>query len=476
MKGEVASRREFVAAAIGAPAVRLSAQGGLRPNFIVVVVDDLRWDDLGCAGHPFVKTPNIDRISREGAMFENFFAVTPLCSPSRASILTGQYPRTHGIIDNTNRSARSHELMTFPRILRGHGYETAFAGKWHMGNDDTPRPGFDYWACLPGQGESIDPEINENGQRKRIQGYVTDILTERAARFLRRRRPRPFLLYLAHKALHPNLVQRDDGSVSDPSASRFIPAERHRGLYANAPIQRRPNALRAPEGKPALLRPIEDLPPLGPATGTSDETIRDRLRMLAAVDEGLGGVWKVLEDTDQLDNTVLIFTSDNGYFYGEHGLSVERRLAYEESIRLPLLIRYPARVRPGSRPSQLALIVDLAPTVLDLAGIPVPKSVEGRPLAPVLGGAAKNWRTSFLIEHHSDNVFARMRNLGYQAVRTERHKYIRYNELTGMDELYDLEADPYEMRNLASDPAARPRLKRLGEELNRLLSIRGGGV
>ncbi|MHC4405389.1 MAG: sulfatase-like hydrolase/transferase, partial [Planctomycetota bacterium] len=187
-----------------------------RPSVVVVLVDDLRWDEIGCAGHSFVQTPHIDRIAREGARFRNAFATTPLCSPVRACLLTGQYAHRHGITDNTDRSRQSHELMTFPRVLHSRGYETAYVGKWHMGNDDTPRPGFDHWVCMPGQGTSFDPVLNENGTRVKSAGHTTDVLNERAVRFLRRERTKPFCLYLAHKALHPELVQYDDGSISDP--------------------------------------------------------------------------------------------------------------------------------------------------------------------------------------------------------------------------------------------------------------------
>jgi N-acetylglucosamine-6-sulfatase len=438
-----------------------------RPNILLVVVDDLRADDLGVAGHPFVKTPHADRLAREGARFLNAFATTPLCSPSRASILTGQYTRHHGILDNTDRSARSHALATFPRELQKAGYETAFMGKWHMGNDETRRPGFDHWVAMKGQGEAIDPLLHEDGKSATVKGYVTDILTGRALAFIERPRQRPFFLLLAHKALHPNVIQRDDGSVVSIGEGGFIPAERHRTLYGREPLPRRKNYAAPPLGKPALLRPIGDLPPLGPRTATPDDTIRDRLRMLAAVDEGLGRLLDSLRKRGALDDTVVMFTGDNGYFYGEHGLSEERRLAYEESIRLPLLVRYPSLARAGSAPKQMALTIDLAPTLLELAGVAAPP-MDGRSLVPVLRGDAPPWRTSFLIEYWTDTVFPRVLRMGYDAVRTERHKYVRYRELQGMDELYDLERDPYELSNLIGSAAHAALRESLQKELERL--------
>jgi N-acetylglucosamine-6-sulfatase len=438
-----------------------------RPNILLVVVDDLRADDLGVAGHPFVKTPHADRLARVGARFLNAFATTPLCSPSRASILTGQYTRHHGILDNTDRSARSHALATFPRELQKAGYETAFMGKWHMGNDETRRPGFDHWVAMKGQGEAIDPLLHEDGKSATVKGYVTDILTGRALAFIERPRQRPFFLLLAHKALHPNVIQRDDGSVVSIGEGGFIPAERHRTLYGREPLPRRKNYAAPPLGKPALLRPIGDLPPLGPRTATPDDTIRDRLRMLAAVDEGLGRLLDSLRKRGALDDTVVMFTGDNGYFYGEHGLSEERRLAYEESIRLPLLVRYPSLARAGSAPKQMALTIDLAPTLLELAGVAAPP-MDGRSLVPVLRGDAPPWRTSFLIEYWTDTVFPRVLRMGYDAVRTERHKYVRYRELQGMDELYDLERDPYELSNLIGSAAHAALRESLQKELERL--------
>ncbi len=439
-----------------------------RPNLVLIVVDDLRWDDLGAAGHPFAKTPHADRLAREGARFLNAFATTPLCSPSRANILTGQYTRHHGILDNTDRSARSHALAPFPRELQRAGYETAFLGKWHMGNDETRRPGFDHWVAMKGQGEAIDPLLHENGKSAKVPGYVTDVLTERALSFIERPREKPFFLLLAHKALHPNVIQRDDGSVVSIGEGGFIPADRHKALYSRELLPRRANYGVPPRDKPALERRIGDLPPLGPKTATADETIRDRLRMLAAVDEGLGRILAALERRGVLDDTAILLIGDNGYFYGEHGLSEERRLAYEESIRLPLFVRYPKLARAGSTPAQMALTIDLAPTVLELAGVTPPSSMDGRSLVPVLRGESPVWRKSFLIEYWSDTVFPRVLRMGYDAVRTERYKYVCYRELTGMDELYDLETDPYELRNLARSEAHAALRDSLRVELSKL--------
>src|SRR5262245_56307761 len=287
---------------------KLAVEPRRRPNIVFVLVDDMRWDEIRAAGHPFIDTPNMDRLAREGARFLNAFATTPLCSPSRACFLTGQYAHTNGIVDNTARS--SHGLPTFPSELQRAGYRTGFFGKWHMGNDDTPRPGFNHWVAMPGQGEAIVPHLNDDGTRLVARGYVTDVLTDYVERFIGQSGDQPFLVYLAHKAVHPNVVQRDDGVMVplEGQPGGFVAAERHRGRYAGLAMPRRPNAFKPPEGKPALLRQIGKLPALGRETATKDEEIRGRAEMLLAVDESLGRILAVLEKTGSLDNTVVVFT------------------------------------------------------------------------------------------------------------------------------------------------------------------------
>jgi len=338
-----------------------------------------------------------------------------------------------------------------------------------MGNDDRPRPGFDRWVSFKGQGTYLDAELNEDGKPVKSSGYITDILDGYAVEFIKRRHTRPFLVYLAHKAIHPEVTQNDDGSVNLNDAERFIPAPRHEKSFFGEAIPRRPNYGRAPEGKPALLRQIGNLPALSVTTVTSDRSILERQRTLLAIEDDVGEILNALKQTGQLENTILVFTSDNGYFYGEHGLSVERRLAYEESIRLPLLMRYPKLIKPGTVRDEFALNIDLAPTLLSLTGVGVPRTMQGRSLVPLLKGAPPAWRNSFLIEYYSDRVFPRIVQMGYKAVRNQRWKYIHYLELQGMDELYDLKTDPFEMKNLVSEPRARTSLAEMKRELERLL-------
>lgn len=446
-------RREALGTLFGAAAGLKAAAA--RPNLLFVLVDDLRWDALGCTGHPFVKTPHIDRIAREGMLFRNAFVTTPLCSPSRASFLTGQYVRTHQIKGNGDNAALSHKLVTFPRLLHEAGYRTAYIGKWHMGTDDSPRPGFDRWVSFRGQGQYENPALNIDGRQERREGYMTDLLTDFAIEFLGEQSPKPFCLYLAHKAVH----------------GPFTPAPRHAGLFADQPIRRAASAADTLEGKPMLRRPVEEpaakkkKKQAGGQAGPSDELVRNQLRCLTAIDEGMGRILAALEQTRSLDNTLIVFTSDNGYFWGEHGLG-DKRAAYEESIRIPLLARYPRLIRPGAIAEQMVLNIDIAPTMLEAAGVAIPRAIEGRSLVPIMQGKARNWRSSFLCECYMETQYPRIAS--WEAVRTARWKYIRYFELQGMDELYDLSSDPGEMRNLINDPASGKVLADLKKELERL--------
>jgi N-acetylglucosamine-6-sulfatase len=449
----------------------------LDSNIIVIVVDDLRWDELAMAGHPYLETPNVDRLAREGAWFSNAFHAVPLCSPNRASILTGQYPSRHGIIDNVARNRVSHRLQTFPQALQREGYETAFLGKWHMGNDPTPRPGFDVWAAIPGQGRTMDPELYEDGRIHTVEGYITDVLTDRAVSFIGRDRDGPFFLYIGHKAIHPDARQLDDGSVDPSFPSGYVPAPRHLGRYEEQVFPRRANVISSLDeltGKPALRRALTNkvadstAESLGESRDltANETTIRRRAEMLLAVDEGLGRILDALESHGILDDTFILFTSDNGFFYGEHGLSIERRLPYEESIRTPLVVRYPAVVQAGSRLDELALSIDIAPTALDIAGVPAGDHIQGRSLVPLLRGNATDWRQSVLIEFYTyENPFPWLLDMDYRAIRTLRYKYIHWMQHPDESELYDLVEDPYETQNLIDDPALVGVVRDLREEL-----------
>lgn len=454
-----------------------------RANIVVVIVDDLRFDEFSAGGHPYLETPNIDRLATEGALFVNAFHAVPLCSPNRASLLTGQFPSRHGIIDNVARDIASHHLETFNIPLQAAGYRTAFIGKWHMGNSAAPRPGWDYWSALPGQGRAEDPVLFEDGELRAQRGYTTDLLTDRAVRFIEREHAQPFLVYLAHKAVHPDVAQRNDGSVDFASDRGYVPAAQDAGRYAGRVYPRRQERSEVAadlEGKPVIQRALSRLPAVDdtgsgehqhPTTPwTAEETIRQRAEMMVAVDRGLGRIIGTLDSLGILDETVIVLSSDNGFFFGEHGLTTERRLPYEESIRNPLLVRYPPRIAAGARPAGLALTVDLAPTMLELAGVEIGSSIQGRSLVPLFASTPSDWRQSVLVEFYSnEQPFTHLVDVDYRAVRTSRYKYIHWVKFPDQDELYDLQTDSLERRNVARDPAMAGVRADMRRELERLV-------
>ena len=482
-------RRQFLAA--GGSAVALAATGvraagktssaATRPNIVVIVVDDMRFDEYGAGGHPYLETPQVDALAATGAVFSNAYHTTPLCSPNRACILTGQYASRHGIIDNTSRSYASHRLATFAHELQRAGYETAHVGKWHMGNDPTPRPGYDYWVSFAGQGEILDPELFENGRLQRVPGYITDLLTDRAIEFATRARSKPFMVYIGHKAIHPQIVQRDDGTVDVSTNQGFIPAPRHRGKYAGKVFKRRPNyGLSAADraGKPVLAAALDAKHSSGIARQfgpevldeqVSEETIQSRAEMMLAVDDGLGRLRAALEEKGLYENTLFVFMSDNGSFFGEHGLSVERRFPYEESVKSPLVISHRAAIEPR-RVDAFALSIDIAPTLLQAARAEIPHSVQGRSLLPHALGSRERGREAFLMEYYGhENPFPWIANIDYRAVRLGRYKYIRWIREDKAHELYDLQTDPYELRNIAADPANAATVARARETMASLV-------
>jgi arylsulfatase A-like enzyme len=472
--------------ALGAArSARAVAQPDTRPNIILIIVDDLRWDEYGAGGHPYLETPHIDRLAREGASFSQAIHATPLCSPNRACILTGQHVARHAVYNNADRSLLSHLLPIFPQAMQRTGYTTALVGKWHMGNDPTPRPGFDYWVSFAGQGKIIDPELYEDGRLKKTSGYVTDLLTERALRFIRAQRSatRPYFLYLAHKAIHPDAIQRNDGSIDTQFGTRYIAAERHRGRYRERSFPRTRIAKSVAQGvagsamvqrflerkqSEATVREFGDT--LDP--GTSEQSIRDRAEMMLSVDEGLGAILAELEESASLDRTAIVFGSDNGFFFGEHGLSIERRLPYEEAVRAPLLVRYPPLAKAGGAIEALVSSIDIAPSILQLGKAPIGQHIQGLSFVPLLKGAkpAPATRMSVLIENFSDDrPFPWLLDADYKAIRTGRHKFIHWIQQPELDELYDLGADPREERNLMKDIAHHGIAASLRSDLGKLV-------
>jgi N-acetylglucosamine-6-sulfatase len=446
-------------------------------NFLVILIDDLRYDEFGAGGHPYVSTPHIDRIAGEGALFERAFHTTPICSPNRASILTGQYASRHGIIDNVARDSASYRLPNYHLELQRVGYETAHIGKWHMGNSGMPRPGYDYWIAFDGHGRLTDPTLNDNGAYVERKGYITDIMNALAVDFVSRKHTKPWSLFFAHKAVHPDAEQAADGTFR---MDGYRVAERHQHLYRDSIFPRKPNMLSAEQvvkSKPAwaeafeLKKSAQARTMLDAIHSGEQEEIRLRARMMAAVDEGVGMLFEALERSGQLDNTLIVFFGDNGYFFGEHGLGPERRFAYEEGIRAPFIARLPGRIKPGTRIAPLVICQDLAPTLLQLAGARPGPHIQGRSLLPLFSGKRSAWRKSFLVEYWAENAYPWLVGMTYKCVRTERHKYIHWvnrGRAGELDELYDLEKDPYELDNLIRRASQRPVRERLKRELRRL--------
>jgi len=473
--------------ALISPAICTTARAAppdLRPNVIVFLIDELRYDEVDKqTRQPFVRLPNIDRLAEEGISFSRFYSVSTICSPNRASLLTGQYPAMHGVVDNTDRTRLSRFLSTFPHTLQSHGYHTAFIGKWHMGNDATPRPGFDFWSAIPGQGQMWNPQIWKDDRLETVQGYVTDVLNDEALAFLRQPRTGPFLLYLSHKAIHPDAHQNADSSVDLNFGMRYEAAARHAGRYQDEPV-RLPVAAQSfnknPEGKPALARAFarkrspENVKTWGALLelDAQKDTIRRRAEMLLSIDEGIGRILEELQRQGQLDNTLIIFTSDNGTNWGEHGLTLERRLPYEEVIHLPLIVYYKRWLSNGHPRvnDNLTLQIDIAPTVLAAAGVESDTTMQGRSLQPLLTGTVAQWRDSFLIEYQPDErPFSWLLDMSYVAVRQRNLKLIHWLRYPQEAELYDLANDPYEQHNVIDASAYAARLPALKKELNRLV-------
>jgi N-acetylglucosamine-6-sulfatase len=426
-----------------------------RPNIVFILMDDMRWDCMSLVGHPFIKTPNLDRIGREGALFKNGMVTIPLCSPARATFFTGTYAHKHGIIANTAAmEAPSHKLDTYHSHLQKSGYETAAIGKWHMGSDPTPRPGFDHWAVFRGQGKYDDCPFNINGKMMPTKGYVTDVISDMAVDFIKKDHAgKPFSLYVGHKAVH----------------GPFTPAERHANLFADEKLPQAPSVNDPLTKKSGILRGVEMKDKGHPAYGVSDDLMRNQLRCIVSVDEGVGKILKALEETGQLDNTFIIFTSDNGFFWNEHKLG-DKRAAYEESIRVPMVARYPKLIKAGTTIDCMVLDIDFAPTFLELAQAQSkPATLHGRSMLPLFAGGSSDWRKSAMFEYFFEAPYPNVPT--WHAVRTDDGwKYIHYDEAEGVDELYNLKDDPYELKNLIDDPAAAEELKEMKAELAKLLA------
>jgi arylsulfatase A-like enzyme len=489
-------RRDFVKS-VGAASLVLpfaGCSGGparKRPNILFIMADDHASQAIGCYGSRINRTPNIDRIAAGGIRFENCFCTNGICAPSRAVILTGKHSHLNGVRDNA--VSFDGAQTTFPKLLQAAGYETAIIGKWHLKSDPT---GFDYWNVLPGQGAYYNPDTIEMGETKRHEGYVTDLLTDWAVDYLRTGRDpsNPFLLMLHHKAPHRN----------------WQPAERHLSLYDEAAFPEPPTlfddyATRSRAAAEQEMTIADDMTldsdlKMGPAPARLDEGqrlaweraygpkreaferlrpegealvrwkyrryLQDYLGCIAAVDESVGRILDALEDLGLSEDTLVVYTSDQGFYLGEHGW-FDKRFMYEESLRMPLLARLPGWIKAGTASAEMVQNLDFAPTFLDLAGTEAPAEMQGRSFLPLLRGRRVASWPGAVYYHYYEYPAVHMTKRHY-GVRTKRYKLIHFYHDIDDWELYDLEKDPLELNNIYANPAYAEVVRDLKAELARL--------
>ncbi len=439
-----------------------------KRNIVLVLSDDHRYDFMSFMEEApdFLQTPNMDRMARQGAHFANAFVSTSLCSPSRASILTGQYMHHHGIVDNQRPAPEG--TVFFPQYLQKNGYQTAFIGKWHMGHEhDDPRPGFNHWESFKGQGTYFNPALNINGKRQNFEGYTTDVLTDRALAWLEEGRnpDQPFFMYLSYKAVH----------------YPFQPAPRNLGRYKNAEIERpetMANTERNYQTQPHWVRErrysihgidhMETGPFDNDPVPSFDELYRQYTETVHGLDENLGRVLNYLDDSGLSESTLVIYLGDNGFELGEHGF-YDKRDAFEESIRIPMLAYAPGMIEPGTTVQEMVQNIDIAPTLLAAAGMQAPQAakMDGQSFLPLMLGESIPWRDHILYEYYWEWNFPATPSIF--AIRDERYKYIYYHGVWDHDGFYDLKTDPLERHNLINIPGYREKIdvmkKRLFDEL-----------
>jgi arylsulfatase A-like enzyme len=426
-----------------------------RPNFVIMMTDDQRFDAMSCAGNKILQTPNMDRIAAEGMRFTNMFVTNSLCAPSRATLLTGCYSHTHGVIDNTGHKIKA-DVPFLPDLLRAAGYEVAFCGKSHVAGALRDRT-WDYYFGYQGQGNYLKPVIAEGttGKDERHDGWMDDVITGKAIDWLKRKREKPFCLFLFFKAPHRSWDR----------------PPRHAALYKDITIPK-PALWDADfKGKPKAFIDADNRIGKPKDVPSLDKFLKDYYACLVGVDDNVGKVLAALKELKREKDTVVIYTSDNGFFAGEWQM-FDKRFMHEPSIRVPLLVRYPALIKPGSVCNRMVLNIDIAPTVLGLAGAKVPAAMHGRSLVPLFENPTAEWRKDWLYEYFEfPGPHSVRKNRG---VRTERYKYIHYFEAPEEFELYDLEKDPEERHNLYGKKEYDEVLKTLQKRLDELRRETGG--
>ncbi len=420
-----------------ADSLALSQLSGRQPrNVILILSDDHRYDFMSFMGKPsFLETPNMDRLARDGAHLQNAFVSTSLCSPSRASVLTGLYTHKHGVLDNSTLVPEG--TIFFPQHLQENGYHTAFMGKWHMGSStDDPRPGFDRWVSFRGQGPYFNPTLNVDGEQVETEGYTADILTDYAVDWLNQERDNRFFLYLSHKSVHAN----------------FEPAPRHEGIYENEPIEYPANMADTEEnyrGKPRWVKEQRSswhgVDYMYHGSMEFDSFYRRYCETILGIDDSIGRILDTLEELGLLESTLVLYMGDNGFCLGEHGL-IDKRQMYEESMRVPLLAHCPDLIEAGTTIPQMIQNIDLASTILEAAGLEPPSYLDGQSFYQLLEGNGIPWRDAVFYEYFWEYAFPQTPTV--HGIRTDRYKYMHYYGIWDDDELYDIQEDPTEMNNL----------------------------
>ena len=440
------------------------AQEGSEPrrNVIFILSDDHRYDFMSFLDTPpFLETPALDRMAAKGVHIQYAFVSTSLCSPSRASILTGQYAHRHGVVDNQRDVAPGTRF--FPELMQEAGYETAFIGKWHMGDDnDAPRPGFDHWVSFRGQGVYSNPLLNIDGAREQHTGYTAEILTDYAIDWLGEEREQPFFLYLSHKSVHAMFEpdEQDLGRYDGyelPQPVTMPDTEERREAMPDWVVEQRNSW----HGVDYMYHGAMDF----------DTFYRRYTETLHSLDRSIGRLVDFLEDSGLERNTLVIYMGDNGFSFGEHGL-IDKRQMYEESMRVPMLAYGPGMIDPGTTMTQMVQNIDIAPTMLEIAGVEPPPEMDGRSFLPLLEGRAVEWRDSVIYEYYWEWNYPQTPTMF--GLRTDQFKYIFYYGLWENDELFDLVADPYEENNLALQPGYRAQVNELRRELFTQLEATGG--
>lgn len=400
---------------------------------------------------PWFQTPNMDRLAAEGVRFRNAFVVNSLCAPSRANFMTGRYSHHNGVVNN--HTPFPENSVTHATALRAAGYITAYIGKWHMGNQSGKRPTFDYSASFVGQGKYFDCPVEINGVATPTKGWVDDVTTDYAIDFIKQNRDKPFSVTLGFKACHGPFdpPERAKDRFADAKA-RAVPNLNVRAIYRTGP--------ETASGKGSALV----------SEGGETKINLGYFRCISAADDNLGRLLATLDELGLTDDTVVVFSSDNGYYHGEHGLG-DKRSAYDESLRIPMLVRYPRMIQKNTTRDEMVLNIDLAPTFVDLGGGKIPSTVQGRSWRPLFTEKSPAWRQSFLSEYFLESTYPTTPTV--VAVRTPNAKLIKYPGHDEWTELFDLARDPYEMKNLVADPQSKDLLARMSAEFDAQVKATG---